>query len=58
MGKTPVIRLNAKRGTANMISAVTNQGKVRFIESGRAFIVESAMVVLEGNLPRVVNTLS
>ena len=31
MGKTPVIRLNAKRGTANMISAVTNQGKVRFL---------------------------
>jgi transposase len=29
-GKTPVIRLNAKRDSINMISAVTNQGKVRF----------------------------
>lgn len=29
-GKTPTIRLNAKRESINMISAVTNQGKVRF----------------------------
>ena len=29
-GQTPVIRLNAKRASLNMISAVTNQGKVRF----------------------------
>lgn len=29
-GQTPVIRLNAKRESINMISAVTNQGKVRF----------------------------
>lgn len=29
-GKTPVIRLNAKRERINMISAITNQGKVRF----------------------------
>lgn len=29
-GKTPVIRLNAKRESINLISAVTNQGKVRF----------------------------
>jgi transposase len=29
-GKTPVVRLNSKRASANMISAVTNQGKVRF----------------------------
>ena len=29
-GKTPVITLNAKRESINMISAVTNQGKVRF----------------------------
>ena len=29
-GKTPVIRLNAKRSSTNMISAVNNQGKVRF----------------------------
>jgi transposase len=28
--KTPVVRLNAKRTSANMISAITNQGKVRF----------------------------
>lgn len=29
-GKTPVVRLNANRSSTNMISAVTNQGKVRF----------------------------
>jgi len=29
-GKTPVIELNAKRESINLISAVTNQGKVRF----------------------------
>jgi transposase len=30
-GKTPVIRLSAKRASINMISAITNQGKVRFM---------------------------
>lgn len=30
-GKTPVIRLNAKRTSLNMISAITNQGTVRFM---------------------------
>ena len=35
-GKTPVIRLSAKRTSTNMISAITNQGKVRFqIYDGR-----------------------
>ena len=29
-GKTPVIHLNAKRESNNMISAITHQGKVRF----------------------------
>lgn len=29
-GKTPVIRLSAKRESINLISTVTNQGKVRF----------------------------
>lgn len=29
-GKTPTIRLNANRASINMISAITNQGKVRF----------------------------
>lgn len=29
-GKTPVVRLNANRKSVNMISAITNQGKVRF----------------------------
>lgn len=29
-GQTPVIRLNAKRESINMMSAITNQGKVRF----------------------------
>jgi len=30
-GKTPAIRLNAKRERVNLISAITNQGKVRFM---------------------------
>ncbi len=30
-GCTPVIRLNAARKSVNMISAITNQGKVRFM---------------------------
>jgi transposase len=30
-GKTPVIRLNAQRRSASLISTVTNQGKVRFM---------------------------
>lgn len=30
-GKTPIIRLNAKKSSVNMISAITNQGKVRFM---------------------------
>lgn len=30
-GHTPVIQLNAKRDSINMISAITNQGKVRFM---------------------------
>lgn len=30
-GKTPVIRLNAKRERINLISSITNQGKVRFM---------------------------
>lgn len=30
-GKTPVIRLSARRTKLNMISSVTNQGKVRFM---------------------------
>lgn len=29
-GKTPVVRLNANRTSTNMVSAITNQGKVRF----------------------------
>lgn len=29
-GKTPIIKLNSKRSSVNMISAITNQGKVRF----------------------------
>ena len=36
VGKTPVIKLSAKRRSTNMISAITNQGKVRFqIYDGR-----------------------
>ncbi|VAX33376.1 Mobile element protein, partial [hydrothermal vent metagenome] len=30
-GKTPIIRLSAKRVSVNMISTITNQGKVRFM---------------------------
>jgi len=30
-GKTPIVRLSAKRVSTNMISSITNQGKVRFM---------------------------
>lgn len=30
-GQTPIVRLNAKRAGINMISSITNQGKVRFM---------------------------
>lgn len=30
-GKAPVVRLNAKKSSINMVSAITNQGKVRFM---------------------------
>ena len=30
-GKTPAIRVNAKRERINLISSITNQGKVRFV---------------------------
>jgi len=30
-GKTPVVRLNAKKSRINMISSITNHGKVRFM---------------------------
>ncbi len=30
-GKTPIVRLNAKKCSINMISSITNQGKVRFM---------------------------
>lgn len=31
IGKTPVVRLNVKRNSVSMISAINNQGKVRFM---------------------------
>jgi len=37
MGKTPVIRLSAKRSSINMISAITNQGQMRFMMYQNAF---------------------
>lgn len=30
-GKTPIVRLNAKKSSINMISSISNQGKVRFM---------------------------
>jgi transposase len=30
-GKTPIVRLNAKKSSINMISSITNQGQVRFM---------------------------
>lgn len=30
-GKTPIVRMHAKRSSINMVSAITNQGKVRFM---------------------------
>lgn len=42
-GKTPVIRLNAKRESMSLISSVTNQGKVRFMTYGGA--MNSAVLI-------------
>ncbi|WP_444930374.1 transposase [Microbulbifer sp. SSSA002] len=52
-GKTPIAKLNAKRASLNMISAITNQGAVRFQ------VYEGSMDVdrLIGFLKRLINTV-
>lgn len=49
-GKTPVIRLNAKRESIDMISAITNQGQVRF----KIFDGSMNATVLIGFLKRLI----
>lgn len=39
-GQTPVIRLNAKKSSINMISAITNRGKTRFMLYDESFTAE------------------
>jgi len=42
-GKTPVVRLNAKRESMSLVSSITNQGKVRFMTYGGA--MNSAVLI-------------
>ena len=56
-GKTPVLRLPAKRISLNMISALTNQGKVRFMiykENMTAQVLITFMQRLVKDAPRKV----
>jgi hypothetical protein len=56
-GKTPVLRLPAKRMSLNMISALTNQGKVRFMiyrENMTAQVLITFMQRLVKDAPRKV----
>jgi len=56
-GKTPVLRLPAKRTSLNMISALTNQGKVRFMiykENMTAQVLITFMERLVKDAPRKV----
>ncbi len=46
-GKTPVIRLNAKRQSASLISTVTNQGKVRFMIYDKAMNAQLLITFFE-----------
>ena len=56
-GKTPILRLTTKRNKINMISAITNQGKVRFMlyrESMESKILIKFMSRLVKDSPRKV----
>ncbi len=56
-GKTPVVRLTTKRNKINMISSITNQGKVRFMlyrESMTAKVLIKFMSRLIKDSPRKV----
>ena len=56
-GKTPVVRLTAKRNKINMISSITNRGKVRFMlyrESMTAKVLIKFMSRLIKDSPRKV----
>jgi transposase len=56
-GKTPVVRLTAKRNKINMISSITNQGKVRFMlyrETMTAKVLIKFMSRLVKDAPRKV----
>jgi transposase len=47
IGKTPVIRLSAKHTNISMISAITNQGKVRFLMYQNALTSERLIAFME-----------
>ena len=56
-GQTPVIRLTTKRNKINMISSITNQGKVRFMlysETMKAKVLIKFMARLVKDSPRKV----
>lgn len=46
-GKTPVRRMTAKRSSINLISTVTNQGKVRFMLYGGMFTAQTLIKFLK-----------
>lgn len=46
-GKTPVRRMAAKRSSINLISTVTNQGKVRFMVYGGMFTAQTLIKFLK-----------
>jgi transposase len=47
IGKTPVIRLSAKHTNISMISAITNQGKVRFMMYQNALTSDRLIAFME-----------
>ena len=47
-GKTPIIRLNAKKERIKLISSVTNQGKVRFMVYNDTMNAQTFIKFLEG----------
>ena len=46
-GKTPLVRISAKRSSVNLISTVTNQGKVRFMIYDGTFTAQTMIKFLK-----------
>lgn len=50
-GKTPILRVTAKRAHISMISAITNEGKVRFMVYRKA-MTQAKLIIFMGRLIR------